>query len=66
MQKNLKPKPITFQILNEEDRKQGENQVGNVRIEIEGGGKHIDTSFVRKNELAFFEFVEGFNETYCK
>ena len=36
------------------------------RFEIEGGGKAIHTSFVRNNELEFFEFVKGFNNENLK
>ena len=36
-----------------------------VRYEIEGGGKVIETAFVRRNEEAFFNFLADFdgNET---
>ena len=32
-----------------------------VKFVIEGGGKAIKTSFVRKNEEEFFEFITDFN-----
>ena len=61
-----KPKPITFRILDEAEINNSKVKLGNVRFEIVGGGKLIDTSFVRKNEIEFFEFVEGFNDNFIK
>ena len=55
---NQKPKPITFMI----DSNTEDNQIKqNVKFTIEGGGKAIQTSFVRKNELEFFEFLTDFD-----
>ena len=52
---NKKPKPITFNFV--------ENEHGNhVRYEIEGGGKVIETMIVRQNEKSFFDFIKEFNE----
>ena len=56
-----KPKPITFRIL-EDDVDDFRSQFqGKVRFEIEGGGEVL-TSFVRKNEEEFFEFLNDFNQ----
>jgi len=55
---NSKPKPITFTI--ESDHDEGFLRQ-DVKFEIEGGGKAIQTSFVRKNEVEFFEFLNDFN-----
>ncbi|CAI2377989.1 unnamed protein product [Moneuplotes crassus] len=60
-----KPKPIVFRISQVKESK-GKGMIGKVRFEIEGGGKPIDANFVRKNEIEFFEFVEGFNDNYVK
>ena len=57
-----KPKPITFRILNQVELADTQEQIATVRFEIEGGGKAIDMSFIRKNELEFFEFVQEFNQ----
>lgn len=56
-----KAKPITFTIddgLFNPTQKRGNEET--VRFEIEGGGD-IVTSFVRKNELEFFEFIKDFD-----
>ncbi|CAI2374522.1 unnamed protein product [Moneuplotes crassus] len=55
----VKPKPITFRIIDENDNNPIP-QTGRVRFEIEGGGEVL-TSFVRKNEEEFFEFLVDFN-----
>ena len=72
---NAKPKPITFRVMDGEEndenlegyvRYQLLNKIIFFRFEIEGGGKAIHTSFVRNNELEFFEFVKGFNNENLK
>ena len=56
----IKPKPITFRIM--DDQVEGEEPgQGMVRFEIEGGGELV-TSYVRKNEQEFFEFLLDFNQ----
>ena len=59
-----KPKPITFYISNnhEDDKSYREE----VKFVIEGGGKAIQTSFVRKNEEEFFEFLSDFTNPKSK
>jgi DNA primase large subunit len=57
--KNDKPKPITFTIDNEDDSTRVSKT--NVMFEIEGAGQVIQSSFVRKNEQTFFEFLNDFN-----
>ena len=57
-QLSQKPKPITFTIQDEQNESQSLRQ--EVRFVIEGGGKAIQTSFVRKNEEEFFEFLNDF------
>lgn len=52
------PKPITFMIDDVGD--QEDTLKENVKFIIEGGGKAIQTNFVRKNEQEFFEFITGF------
>ena len=56
-------KPITFFInsWNEEQSLREE-----VKFIIEGGGKAIQTSFVRKNEEEFFEFLSDFSNPVIK
>ena len=55
-----KPKPITFAIQEDEVDQKSLRQ--EVKFIIEGGGKAIQTSFVRKNEEEFFEFLNDFND----
>ena len=55
-----KPKPITFRIM-DDDNYGGNQGEGTVRFEIEGGGELV-TSYVRKNEEEFFEFLNDFNQ----
>lgn len=54
-----RPKPITFTIEtdNSKNPKQHEESV---KFEIEGAGEVV-TSFVRKNEQEFFEFIKDFH-----
>lgn len=54
-----KPKPITFMIQNQYDKHQ--SNIMNVKFEIEGAGKAIQTSFIRNNEQTFFEFLNEFD-----
>ena len=62
MQGQQKPKPITFRILEDDHQDKIKSRVqGNVRFEIEGGGEVL-TSFVRKNEEEFIEFLMDFNQ----
>lgn len=56
-----KPKPITFRIMDDDEDELKAQFQGSVRFEIEGGGD-ILTSFVRKNEQEFFEFLVDFNQ----
>lgn len=64
--KHQMPKPITFRFLDEFNNKHHKEFRGKVRFEIEGDGNAIDTYFVRKNEIEFFEFVQGFDEKFCR
>lgn len=57
-------KPITFYINNDNDDEQSLRE--QVKFIIEGGGKAIQTSFVRKNEQEFFEFLSDFSNPIIK
>jgi hypothetical protein len=52
---NAKPKLITFNIYQLGDQE-------SVRYEVEGGGAVIETTFIRKNEEDFLNFIRQFNE----
>ena len=56
-----KPKPITFYINSKEECQSLREEV---KFVIEGGGKAIQTSFVRKNEEEFFEFMNDFSNPH--
>ena len=56
-----KPKPITFYINSKEEWQSLREEV---KFIIEGGGKAIQTSFVRKNEEEFFEFMNDFSNPH--
>ena len=61
---NQKAKPITFRIEEDFIGKREEGKKETVKFEIEGGGELI-TSFKRKNEEAFFEFLNDFKGILC-
>ena len=56
-------KPITF-FINSRNEEQSLRE--EVKFIIEGGGKAIQTSFVRKNEEEFFEFLSDFSNPVIK
>jgi hypothetical protein len=58
---DTKAKPITFMIEQGLEVESLPGQLETVKFEIEGGGG-IVTSFVRKNEQEFFEFIHDFNK----
>ena len=58
-----RPKPITFYINRRNDEQLLREEV---KFIIEGGGKEIQSSFVRKNEQEYFEFVHDFNNPQSK
>lgn len=64
LQTNTKPKPIIFTI--EDQFEDLDTMKGGVKFEIEGGGKAIQTSFIRKNEETFFEFLNEFTASPAK
>ena len=59
-----KPKPIRFII--ESDFEPIKTVKTNVKFEIEGAGKAIQSSFVRTNEQTFFEFLNEFDDKSTK
>jgi hypothetical protein len=60
LEMNMKAKPITFRVENDVSGKKQKGHKETVKFEIEGGGD-IVTSFIRKNEQTFFEFINEFD-----
>jgi hypothetical protein len=60
LEMDMKAKPITFRVVNDVFTSKRKEQDETVKFEIEGGGD-IVTSFVRKNEQEFFEFINDFD-----